>query len=152
MLTDVFASGKLSSQDSKSFVDLLKSNKVYRYDTKYVLKRSINGKQVYVYNIEFAIAPYLDSLASYIKSMGLSELTAEQKTAISSSVSPTIKAYIAIDPKSRYILQTGYGDFDIDTDPKSSYFNQNVSRLITKPESTVDFETLYDRLTKVLEK
>jgi hypothetical protein len=150
LLSEAFPIAKLDQPTRSKLVNDLKSKSVYRYDTKYVLKRKVGNKNVFVYNIELDANAYFGVMKDYIKAAGLKELSIDELDEINAGRFGKANLYVAIDPKSRYILQTGLGDFDAQPTTKTDFVNHNLIRDIAQPEASIPIKSISDGLKNAM--
>lgn len=133
--------GNFNSEQRNKLINHIRSSNTYRLGK--VESKKINGRPVYVYDVDISPQGLIDILKHYVKDLGLGDigLNPGQYTG-----SPIVKTQFTVDKLSRQLIKVHY----ISNNQDETYSSVGLEQPITLPSKTIPIADLQNRVVQSL--
>lgn len=133
----------LSAEQQENITAYIKEQNVFVPDYKNVKRATIDGREVYQYNVTVKLAPYVRMMQVFANNVGLKDLDSLDPTQYQSA--QPIKITMSVDVNSHQLKQIGYAGSGF----TETYSDYGLSAPITIPTKTISATELQARLQKL---
>jgi hypothetical protein len=143
LLLGIVPMGNASPETRKELRKFMDKHTVFSANYNSVKKEKIQGREVYVYEIQLLQQTYVEMLKAYAKSVGLGQQVAQLNPADYAEAQP-INLKLSVDIVSRHLVALSYADSAARTETFSGYGIVKDTKL---PQKSIPMAELQQRLS-----
>jgi hypothetical protein len=130
----------LPKDQRENLLQFMKDQKVFTPDTKTMQRKKIDGREVYVYDVQVSLSAYLRMMQSFAHNIGLTDLESADPSQFQSEAPITMK--LTIDAAGRYLRELSYPEQNF----TQEYSGYGIVKPVNIPEKTISVTELQSRL------
>ncbi len=130
----------LPKEQRDNLLQFMKDQKVFAPDIKTMQRKKIDGREVYIYDVEVNLSAYLRMMQSFARNIGLKDLESADPTQFQSEA--PIKMKLTIDAAGRYLQELSYPEQNF----KQEYSGYGIVKTVIIPNKTISVTELQSRL------
>jgi hypothetical protein len=126
-----------------SLIRMINEKDIYKIDYSKVQRKIVNGRHIFVYEVEIAPENYVTLLKEFARNQGLSQLESFDPASFKNS--PALKAKLSVDILSRQLVKAEFTD----SNRLEEYSGYGANFNVVIPRDTIPVEELQQRLQSV---
>jgi hypothetical protein len=136
--------GNLGWRQREDVLNQMFKSGVYTPDYKKVTSKKLNGRSVYVYEVNIKPQAYVQMLQSYVKAMGLTKIEGLDPSAYNNEQPITLQ--FAVDKTSRQLSQISFSNASQQGQRNENYSGYGIDKPLNEPKQTISFSELQSRI------
>ncbi|MGZ6005587.1 MAG: hypothetical protein ACXWLH_05585 [Candidatus Saccharimonadales bacterium] len=136
--------GNFNQEQRQNLIDQMHSHNIYDFSVANAKSQKMNGRAVFVYQVDIAPASYVQLMQQYVKYLGLGDIGLDPSTYAGS---PALKAEITVDKLSRQLVKISYPG----SGQSETLVDQNLDQPIVLPTKTIPISELQAKIQKIVQ-